>query len=152
MQRAGEQVGIREQGNNEGPQVTRYLRAAGLGPGYPWCAAMLAWVHEQCGIPGPRSAWSPDYFPADRVIYHRGHTEGTAPQPGDVLGNYYPSKERIAHVGFIARWPGGDQWVITIEGNTNDSQHVREGVGVFRKRVSKRQVYKVSRFQNPQNP
>jgi len=33
-----------------------------------------------------------------------------------------------------------------VEGNTNDSERIREGIGVFHKRVSKRQIYKVSRY------
>lgn len=142
------QVGVREHDGNTGPQVEAYLQAVGLGPGYPWCAAFIAWVHQQCGISGPRSAWSPDYFAADQVIYFRGHVEGTAPEAGDVFGNYYPSKERIAHVGFIAAWPEDSQIAETVEGNTNDSQHVREGIGVFHKRVSKRQIHKVSRYEH----
>ncbi len=141
-----DEVGVREAEGNTGQRVTEYLQATGLGPGYPWCAAFIAWVHEQCGIPGPRSAWSPDYFSPDRVIYYRGKVQGIQPRPGDVFGNYYPSKGRIAHVGFIHRWPSDQQIIQTVEGNTNDSEKVREGIGVFHKRVSKRQIYKVSRY------
>jgi hypothetical protein len=51
------QLGVRETGSNEGPEINRYLASVGLPPGYEWCAAANHWVHleaaRQLGIPNP---------------------------------------------------------------------------------------------------
>ena len=66
-------------------------------------------------------------------------------QPGtaDIFGIYFPDKKRIAHVGFIDQWLG--DWLITVEGNTNDPG-AREGDGVYRKRRAVKSIYQVARY------
>jgi hypothetical protein len=140
------QVGVREAtGKNDGPQVAMYLKSAGLGEGYPWCAAFVNWVHLECGyktVQGP--AWSPSWFPASRVIYVRDAQNKYLPVAGDVFGIWFNNLGRIAHVGFVDDWNGGN-FFVTVEGNTNEGGS-REGDGVYRKKRLKRQAYKISRF------
>ena len=65
------------------------------------------------------------------------------PATCDVFGIYFPDKKRIAHVGFIDQWLG--DWLITVEGNTNDPG-AREGDGVYRKRRAVKSIYQVARY------
>lgn len=141
-------IGVREEGGaNAGKMVERFLATTGLGKGYPWCAAFVATILTECQVPNPKSAWSPAYFPTSKVIYIRGskqvHLKVNTPVKGDVFGLYFPSKGRIAHVGFIDEWTASK--VITIEGNTNEAGS-REGDGVYRKRRLTRQIYQVARW------
>jgi len=67
----------------------------------------------------------------------------TTPKTGDIFGLFFPDKNRIAHTGFIDQWDG--TWLITVEGNTNDSGG-REGDGVYRKRRPVKSIYQVARY------
>lgn len=125
---AESQVGVREHGRNRGPQVEAYLRAVGLGPDHPWCAAFVCW----CGVsavqdrwPLPRTGWCPDLgtFAVERNARY------LRPQRGDVFLIYHPSLGRFAHTGYVtAVLPDGRYE--TIEGNSNDTGS-REGDGVY---------------------
>lgn len=130
------QVGVREQGApNHGPRVAQYLKTTGLGEGHAWCAAFVNWTYRQHGVACPSSpAWSPSWFPPDRVI----DLSQCTPQPGDVFGIYFRNKRRIAHVGFVHRY--NTHYSITVEGNTNEAGS-REGDGVYMKRRLNRQIY-----------
>lgn len=131
------EVGVREAtGKNDGHRVEQYLASTQLGPGYAWCAAFVNWTYQKCGVVTPKSAaWSPSWFPAGKLTHY--------PQPGDVFGIYFPSKGRIAHVGFIDEW--GSSRVKTVEGNTN-SAGSREGDGVYRKVRLRSQVHSVANW------
>ena len=142
------QVGVREAtGHNDGCQVERYLAVTGFKKGSAWCASFVAWVFEQAGIPTVKSAWSPSWFPDSKTIYTRGANMNKVPSQADVFGIYFHKYKRIAHVGFIDRWPSNSSYVVTVEGNTNDGLS-REGDGVYRKRRLKSQIFKVSRWTN----
>lgn len=139
------EIGVQEiGGENRGERIGEYLAVTGLGEGYAWCASFLAWGFTKHGVPNPQSAWTPDWFPEEHTVYVRGAgSMEHGVMPVDVIGIYFRSKGRIAHVGVIERVT--DHSVITIEGNTNDGGD-REGDRVMRKRRLKRQVYKVSRW------
>ena len=138
------QVGIVEQGGaNRGKEVARYLASTGLGPGYPWCAAFVSWCYQQARIDAPRSAWVPAFFAKGKMIYLRSKFQSKTPETGDVFSIWYAHLGRPAHIGFVDRW--GENWIITVEGNTNEGGS-REGIGVFKKRRLRRQVYAVSDF------
>ena len=118
---AESQVGIRElTGNNDGPQIEKYLKSVGLGQGYPWCVAFVVWCHLQISdnFQIPITAWSPALFKYN-VVYHRFHKRimEWIPRGGEVFGKYFASKKRIAHVGIIKmKFSNHYQ---TIEGNTS---------------------------------
>lgn len=142
-----DQVGVLEAtGHNDGVEVAKYLNSTNLTEGYAWCAAFVNWVYGENDVAVPMTypAWSPSWFPTDKVI--TGIKNGRAtPQKGDVFGLYFKSKKRIAHVGFIHKWPPDKGYCITVEGNTNKAGS-REGDGVYKKRRLKRQVHKVSNW------
>lgn len=120
---ASSQIGIREAtGNNDGPEVEKYLRYTGNKKGEAWCAAFVSWVFGQAGFVAPRTAWSPSLFPKSKLV--------KAAAPAMVFGIYFVDKGRIAHVGLVEKLQ--DDWLYSIEGNTNVSGS-REGDGVYRK-------------------
>lgn len=136
------QIGVREKYLNAGPEVEKYLRYVNLPKGNPWCAAFVCWVYGQVNVPNPRTGWSPDLFPASRIVWQRTG-KSPSPKPADVFGIYFPEKGRIAHVGFVDEWK--EPWLITVEGNTNLADS-REGDGVYRRRRLTRSVYQVARY------
>lgn len=136
------QIGVREAtGRNDGKQVEAYLKVVKASKGSSWCAAFVAWCFEQCNLKHAASAWSPSWFPANKVIWKQG--KGREPGAGNVFGIWFNNKNRIAHVGFIDEWHG--KYAITVEGNTNEAGS-REGDGVYRKRRLTRQIYAVSNW------
>lgn len=153
------QIGIREQGHNSGKEIEKYLSYVKLRKGDPWCAAFVCWVLGEAGLENPRSGWSPDLFPAGRIIWRRQQTTAAdlkagalsygngpgnrKPESGDVFGLFFPEKGRIAHAGFVDEWD--ESWLITVEGNTNASGS-REGDGVYRKRRLQNSIYRVSGY------
>jgi hypothetical protein len=140
------QVGVREiTGTNDGKEVEKYLRFSGLGKGNPWCAAFVGWCFHTAGVKAITSAWSPAWFPAEKIVYTRGLKTSYQPQSGDVFGIWFKRLGRIAHVGFVDSWQG--DVVMTVEGNTN-SEGSRDGDGVYKKRRLKSQIYQVSRWIN----
>lgn len=131
------QIGVRElTGNNDGKDVEKFLRSVGFDKGFAWCAAFISWCYIESEIEAVKSAWSPDWFPEDKLTNN--------PQKGDVGGIYHRDKKRIAHVLIIHRWLESD-FCITVEGNTNKAGS-REGDGVLKKRRLKKQIYKISSF------
>lgn len=147
VEKAKDQIGVKEKGDNRGAKVSQYLASTGLEPGYAWCAASINWIYQQCDVetPDSKAAWSPAWFPTDKTIYKHNLVEAMPPQPGDVFGIYFSSKGRIAHVGIIERQSKG--YFITLEGNTNKAGG-REGQGYYRKRRPERAVDRVSRWQS----
>ena len=120
---ARSQLYVREQGkNNFGKQIKVYLAYTNLPEGNPYCAAFVSWVYFKAGYKQPRTAWSPALFPLARQTLN--------PKPADVLGIYSVKLKRIAHAGLVERRK--DNWIISIEGNTN-TEGSREGDGVYRK-------------------
>lgn len=127
---AEKELGVRElTGHNDGPRVEAYLQHVGLKKGYAWCAAFVSWTHGQAGYAKPKSAWSPDLFPASKRCL--------AAQPAAVLGIYFPALKRIAHVGLVTGIR--HDWVESVEGNTNAAGS-REGDGVYRRLRHKRLI------------
>ena len=131
------QVGVRETGDNTGPEIDMYLKSVGLDPGYAWCGALMGWGFLKHNLTIPNgAAWTPNWFPASKVIPHE------EAQKGDVGGIYFQSLKRIAHIVFYEEnWENGKNLITTIEGNTNDTGS-RNGDGVYRKYRSKNQIRK----------
>lgn len=138
------QIGVREKtGHNDGAAVEGYLKYTGLGKGYAWCAAFVCWCYGQADIPNPKTAYAPNLFKGNVIIYVRGKKPMQQPLSGDVFGIYFNNMGRIAHVGFINQW--GDKEVVTVEGNTNGAGS-RDGDGVYKKKRLTRQIYSVARY------
>jgi hypothetical protein len=131
---AESQLHVRElTGENDGPDVARYLKVTGLAEGYPWCAAFVSWVFAEAGGTAPRSARVVDWFKANIVFKREWKRPTIHPERGMVVGLYYPHLGRYGHIGIVSEnIPGQLRNVVTIEGNTNAAGS-REGQGVYRK-------------------
>jgi hypothetical protein len=141
---AESQLPVRElTGNNDGPDIKKYLKDVGLKEGYAWCAAFVSWCLTESGIwYHPQSAYSPDWFQYN-VVYERNNPplNGFISRKAQVFGIYFESKGRVAHVGFIT---GEDRLhYYTIEGNTNAAGS-REGDGVYRKIRRKTSIFVIA--------
>jgi hypothetical protein len=136
------EIGVRElTGNNDGVDVEKYLHSVKLSKGNAWCAAFVNWTLVQCNANHKQSGWASAWFDSDKVIFKRGLKTKKIPEHGDVFGIWFNNLSRIAHVGFVDVW--GDDFVITVEGNTN-GQGSRDGNGVYRKRRITQQIYIVA--------
>jgi hypothetical protein len=127
LEAARSQVGVREQGENRGPQVDEYLRSVGLGPGYPWCAAFVYWCIEQAArrLKQPNPFIRTAYCPTIANWARTGEILEAAPRGGDVFLVY---SARARHTGFVSAVEG--RLFRTVEGNTN-LEGSPEGIGVF---------------------
>jgi hypothetical protein len=138
------EIGVRETlGANDSPEIREYLKITNVKVPAAWCAAFVSYCYTVNGVNNPRSAWSPSYFTPKRCIT----VKTTPPLQADVFGVYYNNLKRIAHIGFIDRWPRDSDHFITVEGNTNDNGS-REGNGVYKKRRLKRTAHKIARYIN----
>ncbi|WP_442591915.1 CHAP domain-containing protein [Pedobacter sp. AW31-3R] len=131
---ASDELGVKEKtGHNDGERVEAYLKCVNLKRGQPWCAAYVSWIFAKAGFSKPRSGWSPDLFPSSRLA--------RSALPGNVLGIYFASYQRIAHVGLITNVDG--EWITSVEGNTNVNGS-REGDGVYKKLRHLKTIYRMA--------
>jgi len=136
---AAKEVGVREAtGRNDGKRVEEYLGAVGLHRGDPYCAAWISFIFKQAGYSEPRTGWSPDLFPKNRLV--------KLPMRGDVLGIYFSDMGRIAHCGLVESVRS--DWIYSIEANT-DASGGREGGGVYRRMRHKRSISRYANWRKP---
>jgi hypothetical protein len=139
------QVGVREAtGKNDGPEVEMYLRSVGLGKGYPYCSAFVAWCLNEAEIPHRINAWSPTAENRNHFIYVNKKTV-KQPQAGDVFTIYYTRLKRIGHTGFYHE-NQNESIMVTVEANTNNAGS-REGDGVYKKYRSLNTIHSISRWE-----
>lgn len=125
------QLHVREAtGNNDGPDVEKYLRSTGFGPGYAWCSAFVHWSLEEAKIPNRVTAWSPTAENSKNIVFKLREFK-KEPKPGDVITFYYSNLGRIGHAGFYNKRIS-DVTYESVEGNTNGAGS-REGNGVYKK-------------------
>ncbi len=120
---ARRQEGVREVGgNNRGPDVERYLAAAGLGPGHPWCCAFVVWCYAEAvkqvggdrGLPLRRTGKCARLWKGAAPLWRAG-------QP--TIGAVYihlvdpADPESDGHTGIVTGF--NDRTVSAVEGNTN---------------------------------
>lgn len=146
------QVGVKEAtGNNDGPEVEKYLRSTGLGKGFAWCAAFVHWCLEEVDIPNTVNAWSPTAENKNNLVFKlRQFRE--EPQAGDVVTFYYANLGRIGHTGFFNK-KISDVTYESVEGNTNSSgsREAGNGGGVYKKYRSFNSTHSISRWEKPQD-
>lgn len=127
------QVDIKEEKGNKGQEVRRYLKAVGLGEGYPWCMAFVYWctqlAAERLKINNPLVKTASVLDQYNRTSLRKiPKTAGAAIKPGDIFVMDFGGGE--GHTGFVEKVEGSI--VHTIEGNTNDDGS-REGYEVARR-------------------
>jgi len=124
--------GIREVGDNGGPEVTQYLKTTGLGPGNPWCMAFCFAKHQQAAkflslptvIPCTASCEVARVYARERGWLRDYPSVGDLMlRVGKIAGEF-----RAHHAGLVLTVT--HDTFHTVEGNTNNWGG-REGVGVF---------------------
>ncbi len=146
---AAMQVGVREQNNNSGPQVDKYLASVGLSPHNPWCAAFVYYCIDKAAIMAREDN---PYIKSGgcAVVNSWARNRGILydnPQPGDTFLKYgYVGKTfRAHHTGFVTDVNGAV--FSTREGNSNNLGS-REGFGVFNLKRTNSSKYKFVRWSN----
>lgn len=145
----GDNSGVVEVGgNNRGPSVEIYQKSVGIGPGDPWCAAVVyfrlstaaIWLHASLPSWVPRSGYTPDWknaaIKAGTWIAGADVRAGKIlPQRGDLVlfwkkvGGVW----RIGHIGFVVE--ADTNGFTAAEGNTSPGAGFeRDGGGCFVKR------------------
>ena len=126
--RAALAAGIREEGGpNRGPEVEAYLDAVGLGPGQPWCAAMVSAEGEDAALaagvrwPLPLSG-AVHILVAGARAAGRWHAlgDGYTPEAGDLpiygRAGERPDRGGRGHVGVLVDAVAGR----VVSGNLDD--------------------------------
>jgi hypothetical protein len=134
-------LNVREDGYNRSPEIDIWNGFTGVELGSPYCASFVSWVHHIAGVKAPVSAWAPDQVSSHNVQF-------SEVKSGDVFGIYFPSKKRVAHVGFVKKMSGS--FLLTVEANTSPdavagSNSDRDGQGVYSRR---RLVYLMKQKEN----
>ena len=143
VQIAKGELGVEEvDGTNCGPRVNEYKAATNLPSTepWPWCAAFVDWVVREAmkaanvketatfHRPTTAGAWALEAW----SLAQDSTTHTKKPHRGDILpGDIIVFT--FSHTGFAVSAPDINNYVTTIEGNT-DGQGSREGGAVLRKR------------------
>lgn len=110
-------------GNNRGTDVNRFLAVSGLGGGYPWCAAFVAYCLEnavpQPVFPATRSPGARHYINRRSIPVTEAVRKGMVYEPGTIL-IWLRDNGPAGHVGFIRSGQGGR--FLTVEGNTSPNE------------------------------
>lgn len=112
---AVKEIGQREQPENRGPVVKRYITLGKCGhEGDPWCAIFVNAMLESSGVGGTRSPSSQSY------THHPNFVKLTGPAIGAIVVFWRISKNSgLGHVGFYA---GEDKFgfIDVLGGNESD--------------------------------
>jgi hypothetical protein len=130
------QLDIREEGNNGGPEVKRYLSVVGLSTGNPWCMSFVYWcvnlAAQKLAIVNPLIKTGGVLDQWNRTTLRKIPGRSVAGvKPGDIFIMDHGGGK--GHTGFVESIKGSI--VNTIEGNTND-EGSREGIEVCRRQRS----------------
>lgn len=145
-------VGTQElTGENDGPEVERFLESVGLQAGNPYCAAFISYVlDETSGIDKPtvRSGLA-SHFITDESINARHVLRGVEQvDPGSIV-IWQRGNTIYGHAGFIEEQEGTNQFS-TIEANTSSGVYGNQadGDGVWRRSrtIQPGNYFRITRF------
>lgn len=136
---AGAMAWVKETaGPNRGEVVDEIIRATGLRPPQPWCAAFVNW----CGAAALDLLWPLPMVAGCATLAEAAQAQGmlhvlidgTEPARGAVFLLWGEDVHRFRHTGFILGRDAADPtYWRTLEGNTSPDGSA-EGTGVFRRR------------------
>jgi putative modified peptide len=119
--------GVHEEGVNTGTEVDQYLKAAGVGPGNPWCASFVTWSLQQAGHKMDGSGWAAVQTwvrAAEAKTNNLEIVSAEDARPGDIVAYDWGGQEDFAadgHIGFLASNVQGDGKFTALEGNNQDA-------------------------------
>ena len=118
--------GVHEEGVNTGKDVDKYLAAAGVGPGNPWCASFVTWSLEQAGHKMDGGGWAGVQTwvrAAEAKTHDLQIVDAADARPGDIVVYDWGGQEDFGadgHIGFLASNVEGDKFT-ALEGNNQDA-------------------------------
>jgi putative modified peptide len=119
------QLGVHEQGVNTGKEVDKYLAAAKVGPGNPWCASFVTWSLEQAGHKMDGSGWAAVQTwvrNAEQGSNNLEIVDASEARPGDIVTYDWGHQDDFGsdgHIGFLASNVEGGKFT-ALEGNNQD--------------------------------
>ncbi len=118
--------GVREVGNNTGADVDKYLAAAKVAPGNPWCASFVTWALEQSGRTMDGSGWAAVQTwvrSAEAGNNDLQLVSAEDARPGDLVAYDWGGQEDFGadgHIGFLASNVQDGKFT-AVEGNYQDA-------------------------------
>ena len=118
--------GVHEEGVNTGKDVDKYLAAAGVGPGNPWCASFVTWSLEQAGHKMDGGGWAGVQTwvrAAEAKTHDLQIVDAADARPGDIVVYDWGGQEDFGadgHIGFLASNVEGEKFT-ALEGNNQDA-------------------------------
>src|SRR4051794_27870959 len=119
------QLGVHEQGVNTGAEVDKYLAAAKVGPGNPWCASFVTWSLEQSGHKMNGSGWAAVQTWVQHAEAKQDNlqlVDAADARPGDIVAYDWGHGEDFGsdgHIGFLASNVKDGKFT-ALEGNNHD--------------------------------
>lgn len=115
-------VGIKEEGNNGGFWVTKFLKSVGLKPGNPWCAAFVSYCLDSAKIRSlkTRSGLARHFITKNKTIKATKVVTQNMKLPQGTVVVWRRGTTMSGHVGFVDQWTGKSG--TTIEGNTTSGK------------------------------
>ena len=131
-------VGVKEEGNNGGYWVTRFLKSVGLKSGNPWCAAFVSFCLDSAKVTTlkTRSGLARHFITRNKTIKATKVVTQNMELPQGTVVVWRRGTTMSGHVGFTDNWKGKSG--TTIEGNTTSGKSGSQwnGGGVwYRKRT-----------------
>jgi hypothetical protein len=129
-------VGIKEQGNNSGYWVKRFLQSCNLKPPAQWCAAFVNFCLDSAGIktlPMTRSGLARHFATRNKTIKATEVLQKNLSLPSGTIIVWRRGTTLFGHAGLVENWKGKSG--TTIEGNTSSGQSGSQynGDGVWRR-------------------
>jgi hypothetical protein len=126
LQVAQTQLGVREAGVNTGVEVDKFLAAAGVPPGNPWCASFVTWSLEQSGRKMEGGGWGAVATwvrTAEQGNQDLQIVSAQDARPGDLVAYDWGGQDDFGsdgHIGFLASNVQDGQFT-ALEGNNGDA-------------------------------
>ena len=129
-------VGVREEGNNQGYWVNRFLASCGLRGGAQWCGAFVNFCLDSAGVkglPNTRSGLARHFATRNKTIKAKDVLQSNMELPAGTIIVWRRGTTLFGHAGIVERWKGRNGY--TIEGNTSsgDRGSQNDGDGVWRR-------------------
>lgn len=143
-------VGVREQGNNGGYWVEKFLKNVGLRRGNPWCAAFVSYQLKigKVKYPNIRSGLA-RRFKTNRSVKAKNVYDGSVTIPAGYLVIWQYGYGIHGHIGIVrSNWVGPSGK--TVEGNTSagtkGSQNNGDGVYKRSRRIKPHAYFRIICF------
>jgi len=144
-------VGVKEQKNNSGYWVDRFLKSCRLKPGAQWCAAFVNFCLDSAGIktlPFTGSGLARHFATLNKTIKATEVLQKNMEIPPGAIIVWRRGSTPFGHAGIVKKWKGknGD----TVEGNTSSglkgSQHDGDGVWKRSRSINPTNYFRITDF------